>query len=524
LGVAHSAIGIDLGTTYSALAVINPAGKPEIVPNAEGERITASAVYFENATSVKVGQLAVEYGGAHPHRVVRWVKRWMGDPVWRFEADGVGYRPEDISAMVLRKVKQDAELVLGPIQHAVVTVPAYFDEVRRKATMDAASKAGLDVLRIINEPTAAALAYAAGGRLTGRALIYDFGGGTFDVTIVDIKSPHDVEVITSEGDHDLGGYNLDEALARHFDQLFFAGKGVHIYGDDIGRGDKHRLLDEAERTKRALSSVTTKSGINLQWGTSTHTMSVAVDRRTFESVIAEHLVRTEMLIENALSQANCAAKDIDAVVLVGGSTRIPAVQEMLRRKFNKEPVRGVNPDEAVALGAAIQAGIILQQQGKLSVVGAAADSLNRMRLQDVTNWSYGTIAVESAFGREQLRNTILIPKNTKIPCSKTESFCTRYADQREIRCTITQAQADEGDPNFVNVIAEGVMELAPDRPAGCEIQVTYTYDANQRMHAQFKDMHTGQVKQFDLDLVEKKKRATDAVAIDENSLDDLVIS
>lgn len=520
--MTQPAIGIDLGTTYSALAAINHAGKPEIVANKEGERVTASAVYFRENAPILVGQPAAESAPGDPERVARWIKLKMGDADWRFEVDGKSYTAVDISAMILRKVRQDAETVLGPIKHAVVTVPAYFDEVRRKATMDAAAKAGLEVLRIINEPTAAALAYAIGGRVRGKVLIYDFGGGTFDVSIVNIQPPDQVTVIASEGDHELGGYHLDKLLAGHFDRLFRAehgGVGLMDGKDSEAAGRKYLTIANAEKAKRRLSSMMTVSGVLLTWGG--HSMNVSVDRSTFEDLIGDYLVRTEMLVENALFSAGLSAREIDSVVLVGGSIRIPAVQRMLQKKFQKEPVRYVNPDEAVALGAAIQAGILMQDQGLINLPAPAAAALSRTRLQDVTSHSFGTFALCEVDGCKKERNTIILPRNTQIPCSKTRSFSTLSPNQRAVSCEVTQGEGE--DPAFVNVIWEEDFELPPGRPAGCEIRANYSYDANGRMACEFLDVESGRTLRVTLDMAAKSGMTPAVPELDEVSFDDLVI-
>jgi len=511
-------VGIDLGTTYSALAVINPAGKPEIVANQEGERITASAVHFQEDDNISVGQLAVDAAAWQPERVVRWVKQLMGDPDWTFDVDGTSYTAVDLSAMILKKVRQDAEATVGTIKHAVISVPAYFDEVRRKATMDAAAKAGMDVLRIINEPTAAALSYATGKRAIGKVLVYDFGGGTFDVSIVNIESENDITVIASEGDHQLGGHHLDNALVAYLNEQFYSEYGVPLM-EENNQAAIHIARHNAEKAKRELSSKQKSNPITLNWGG--HTMNVRVDRATFEDLIGDYIVRTEMLVENALSEANLTTSDINAILLVGGSTRIPAVQNMLRKKFGKEPIQSVNPDEAVALGAAIQAGMLAQEQGLVEFSDAAAASLSQTRLQDVSNHSYGTISIAEAHGREQLRNTIIIPKNTPIPCSRTQTFYTNASDQREVVCQITQGE--DSDPEFVTRIKEGTLALPPGRPANCEIKVTYAYDANQRMSCEFLDVESGQKKRYDLDMAETAGTEAAVPQLDEASFDDLVI-
>jgi len=504
------AIGIDLGTTYSALATLNSSGKPEIVPNLDGERVTASAVYFQEEGPILVGQLAVDAAAGDPNRVIQHVKRRMGEPEWRIEQDGKSYSAVDISAMILKKVKKDSESTLGQIEHAVITVPAYFDEYRRKATMDAAEKAGLKVLRIINEPTAAALTYAKTGQCKGKVLIYDLGGGTFDVSIVDIKSPQEITVIASEGDHDLGGVNFDEALAEHLNELFQKEKGTYLKTEEDSTPFR-RVQAEAERAKRKLSKIDQVSPIPLNFGE--HWMNASIKRTDFERLISEYITKTEMLIADALFEANLKENDIDHVLLVGGSTRIPAIKGMLHKKFGKVPLSQVNPDEAVALGAAIQAGMLMP--------GAAPDLRNTL-LQDVTNHSFGTISLGDHYGAKTLRNSIIIPKNTAIPKSITESFYTISHGQTQVDCQITQGEGE--DPKFVNIIADGLLDLPPNRPADLELKVTYSYDANGRMSCEFLDVESGNRKKFDLDTASRAMKSGDQHDdIDEAAFNDLKI-
>ena len=494
------AIGIDLGTTYSAVAVLNHAGKPEIVPNVDGERITASAVYFQQSGPVVIGNDAVNAAGGWPDRVVRWVKREMGNEGWSFAVDGQPHGAVEISALILKKVKQDTEQILGPIDAAVITVPAYFDELRRKATMDAARLAGLEVLRIINEPTAAALAYASSGTMLGKLLIYDLGGGTFDVSIVDVTSPSEVSVISSEGDHRLGGHDFDLRLAEHFDTAFREEFGESLLDDPVAR---HETLQEAERVKRTLSKLESAPASLRRGGRST---GISVGRDEFERMTNDLLVRTEMLLENALDGPGLRPSDIDGVVLVGGSTRLPAVQRMLLERFGKPPIRTVNPDEAAALGASIQAAMILAERGQSDLPAAAAREVSAISLSDVTNHSYGILALEESAGVMMMRNSIIIPKSSPIPCSVTESYYTVVDGQTELECKITQGE--DLDPEFVNTLASGIMELPADRPAQQEVAVTFSYDANGRMSCDFHDVASGQRKHFDLDVHEASESQT----------------
>lgn len=512
------AIGIDLGTTYCALASLNSSGKPEIVPNLDGDRVTASAVYIQEEGPILVGQLAADAAAGDPDRVIQHVKRRMGDPEWKVDVGENSYSAVDISTMLLKKIKQDAEATLGKIEHAVITVPAYFDEYRRKATMDAAEKAGMNVLRIINEPTAAALAYAKTGQCQGKVLIYDLGGGTFDVSIVDIRSPQDITVIASEGDHDLGGVNFDEVIADHLNELFFAEKGTYLKTDSDDAPFR-RAQAEAERAKRKLSKIDQVSPIPLNSGE--HWMNASVKRTEFEKLIANYITRTEMLIEDALFEANLSENEIEHVFLVGGSTRIPAIKEMLHKKFGKEPLSQVNPDEAVALGAAIQAGMLMQEQGMIELTEDAASALRNTRLQDVTNYSFGTLSVTEHHGTETLRNSIIIPKNSQIPKSVTKSYFTVAHGQTQLHCQITQGE-DE-DPKFVNIVSEGRLSLPENRSAGVEIKVTYTYDANGRMSCEFVDVESGNHKKFDLDTASRSMTAGDRDEIDEAAFNDFEI-
>jgi len=293
--MSHPCAGIDLGTTYSGIAVINPAGTPEIVPNVEGERITRSAVYFKDTQDVIVGQMAVRAIGAYSDQVVVNVKRKMGEADYLYHINGRSYSPEEISAIILRKVRQDAEITLGPIKYAVITVPAYFKEPQRVATMNAAKLAGIEVLGIINEPTAAAIAYASSYGKPSTVLIYDFGGGTFDVSIVRINGIADIEVIACSGDYQLGGNDLDERIASYWDESFQSTKGVSIKTD---LASTYELLNKAEEAKRDLSRMDTTEKMVLWKGA--QSKSVELSREKFVELIVDQIKRTEILTETVL--------------------------------------------------------------------------------------------------------------------------------------------------------------------------------------------------------------------------------
>ena len=487
----YPCIGIDLGTTYSALAVINAAGRPEIVPNAEGDRITRSAVFFQENGPVVVGKHAKNAAGFCPERVAQKIKRQMGEPEWRFQFDGQSYSAIDLSGLLLKKVKKDAENSLGDIKYAVVTVPAYFDEPRRIATINAAKLAGLELLEIINEPTAASIAYASTGGRSGTILVYDFGGGTFDVSIVKIKDAFDVEVIATEGDHKLGGCDIDNCLARYFAQKFQEEKKIIIEEDEKNE-HWNKLVDEAETAKKNLSSMNLDC-CPLMYGA--HTIRVEVQRSTFEELISEYIMRTQMLVENALDAADMKPEHIDEVLLVGGSSRIPAVKEMLKKKFGKEPISHVNVDEAVAMGAAIKAGYLMHERGLADFTPEAAAVVSRTQLRDVIAHSLGTLAVCDIGGAQTPRNVKIIPKNSPVPAKKTKTFYTAYKGQTAIDCTVTQGEDD--DPEFVKTMLKEEMELPPDRPVNCPIEITYSYDVNGVMKFEFKDVESGRVKVLD---------------------------
>jgi len=509
----YPCVGIDLGTTYSALAVINAAGRPEIVSNAEGEKVTRSAVLFQEKGPVLIGERAKRKAGAYPERVAQWVKRRMGEPDWRFQFEGQSHSAIDISGMILRKVKKDAEARLGDIKYAVVTVPAYFDEPRRTATMNAARLAGLELLEIINEPTAASITYASTGGRPGTILVYDFGGGTFDVSIVRVKDTFNVEVVATEGDHQLGGYDLDKRLARHFAQHLQQEKNIRVTEDEKN-GSWLDLIDQSETVKKDLSSMS-QDRCRLTWGA--HIVPMDIHRSTFEEVISEEIVRTQMLVENALEAAEMSPKDIDEVLLVGGSTRIPAVKQMLKRKFGKEPVSYVSEDEAVAMGAAIKAGYLMNERGLTDLTPEAVAIISRTKLQDVTAHSLGTLAVCDVGGEMKLRNVIMIRKNSSIPIKKTETFHTIVKNQTTVNCSVTQGE--DADPEFVKTLLKEQMELPSDRPAGCPIEITYSYDVNGQMKFEFKDVESGRVKVLKSTDAERAQRHVEEIEADFDDLE-----
>ena len=452
----------------------------------EGSKFTSSAVLFD-PNNITVGEQAIRAN--EPDRLERWFKKQMGEVQWRSkEHFGKSYSAVDLSGFVLKKLKQDAQLITTPITKAVITVPSYFEEQQRQATIDAANLAGLEVLSLINEPTAAALAYARNSNIRGRCLVYDFGGGTFDVSVVDINDMENIQVISSEGDNNLGGYNIDQDLAKLIDKEFLNAHGVSMLSSEASVPDRHSVSFASEQIKRQLSSresVKNHPVVNLAG----QSIIFSINRSTFNEVIRSRIRQTELLIETVLSDNGLKPADIQHVLLVGGSSRIPAVQSMLKRIFPSDPIRSINPDEAVAMGAAIAAAQVLARDGDISLPPEIANSLERTEIKDVSNSDYGTLALATHLGTDQLRNFIILPKNTPIPCTKTSTYYTEADNQTSVNIRITQGS--EEDPRFVNTLFEELMELPPNRPSGQELLFTYHYDRNQMLHATVVDVASG---------------------------------
>lgn len=479
--------GIDLGTTFSALARLNSIGRPEIVPNSEGERITPSAVYFddEEAGAIRVGLEAVNCRQLNPDRAVRWIKRHMGDTAWKKSVDGRDWTPEEVSSLILKKLKQDCS-VEAPIEDVVISVPAHFDEVRRKATMDAGKMAGLNVIGIVNEPVAAALYYATTQNVNGRVMVYDLGGGTFDVTILDIDGSN-MKIVCSQGDHALGGVDFDKKVIELFEEAY-----KKEYKTDLIRSEQDRAKyeDDAEDIKKTLSR---RNSVRKVIYGAEGSVRVEITREQFEKTIESLVARTDILTEVALEEAKSTVSEINKVLLVGGSTRMPVIRQRLEQKFGCAPEIAVNVDECVALGAAIHAGLTLLRDAPESVPQGIAAGLKDVKLKDVCNHSYGTICapVDEETGKHVIRNSIILKKNTPLPCESTQTFYTMFDGQSELQVAITQGE-DE-DPRYVNRIATETFHLPGDRPANRPIQVCYSYDVNQRMHCRFTDEESGNV-------------------------------
>jgi molecular chaperone DnaK len=511
-------VGIDLGTTFSALAFLNAIGKPEIVPNADGERLTPSAIFFdeENSDTIRVGVEAINSRHLNVERSVRWIKRHMGDTNYRKHVDGKDWTPVELSGLILKKLKQECSTQHSEIRDAVISVPAHFDEVRRKATMDAGTIAGLNVIGIVNEPVAAALYYATTREVSGKVLVYDLGGGTFDVTVMDVKG-HQMEIVCSQGDHALGGIDFDKEILAILEQSYREKFGAELINSDE---DRARYEDEAEDVKKTLSRRPVAK--KMLYGPAGN-MRVEITREVFEQTISSLMARTEILLEVALEEAGIVPSKIDKVLLVGGSSRIPLVKARLEKIFGFAPETTVNVDECVALGAALHAGLTMLREKPDAVPAGISSGLRDINLTDVCNHSYGTICapIDKETGRRVIENHIILKKNTPLPCEVTQMFYTVSKGQTELEVTITQGE--DTAVEYVNKIATHKFKLPADRPAECPIKVTYRYDVNQRMHCEFQDLQSGRVLEVDFCLDQNGEMSQSDVREKANQLEALKV-
>lgn len=461
-------IGIDLGTTNSVVAYME-GGQPAIINNAEGSRLTPSVVAFTKEGERLIGLLAKRQAVTNPEKTIQSIKRYMGTD-HKVKIDDKEYTPQEISAMILQKLKQDAESFLGEkITKAVITVPAYFSDSQRQATKDAGTIAGLEVLRIINEPTAAALAYGLDKENDQTILVFDLGGGTFDVSILELGDGV-FEVKATSGNNRLGGDDFDQRIVDYVAEEFKKEHGIDLRQD---RTSLQRLKDAAEKAKIELSSMAS-TNINLPFITADATgpkhLDMTLTRAKFEELTQDLVEATMDPTRQALSDAGLEPKDIDKVILVGGSTRIPAVQEAIKRLIGKEPHKGVNPDEVVAMGAAIQAGVL-------------AGEVHDVVLLDVTPLSLGIETLGGVF-------TKLIDRNTTIPTSKSQIFTTATDGQTAVDIHVLQGER----PMAADNITLGRFQLTgiPPAPRGVpQIQVTFDIDANGIVNVSAKDLGTG---------------------------------
>ena len=461
-------IGIDLGTTNSCVSVME-GGEATVIPNAEGHRTTPSVVAFSKTGERMVGQVAKRQAVTNPDRTISSIKREMGSD-YKVTIDNKKYTPQEISAMILQKLKADAEAYLGePVTEAVITVPAYFTDAQRQATKDAGKIAGLDVKRIINEPTAAALAYGLDKETDQKIMVYDLGGGTFDVSVLEIGDGV-IEVLATAGNNRLGGDDFDQCITNYLVQEFKKSDGIDLSGDRVAM---QRLKEAAEKAKIELSGVTS-TNINLPYITADATgpkhLDVTLTRAKFNELTAHLVEKTAGPVRQAMSDAGISASDLTKVLLVGGSSRVPAVQEMVKKLTGKEGFKGINPDECVADGAAIQGGVL-------------GGDVAGVVLLDVTPLSLG---IETLGGV----CTKLIERNTTIPTKKSQVFSTAADNQTSVEVNVLQGEREMAAYNksLGRFQLDGI---APARRGVPQIEVTFDIDANGIVNVSAKDLGTG---------------------------------
>lgn len=496
MGARRKLAGIDLGTTYSAIAHFGASGRPEIVPNADGERTTPSVVLYEDGRAI-VGSVAKNQAVGNPKRVLQHVKRHLGDPYWHKDIDGRRFTPEIVSALILRQLVRDAGSYTGSaITDVVIGCPAYFNDAERRLTKEAGAIAGLNVIGIINEPTAAALAYGLHqqrGKVT--ALVFDLGGGTFDVTVLEIEG-HDVRVLATDGERRLGGMDWDQEIIDFAAEEFKRRHAVDPREDLEARQD---LLIRAELAKKALS---TKPRVRIPVQCGGHRLMVELTRKEFEERSAHLLEKAEDRLEQALEKSKRTWDQIDKVLRVGGSTRMPAVLDLLARRAGKKVVQGVDPDEVVAIGATYWAGLLAVREARLESGAGAVPSaedvdpgissdliviLDELEVQNVNSHSLGVVTVEKD---GSLRNLVMIPEQTPIPHQVSREFQTAQAGQKTVEARILEG-ASQDPAKCVEIGRCVISGLPPERPKGARIRVTYRYAEDNVLHVRARDLESG---------------------------------
>lgn len=466
-------IGIDLGTTYSGAAMLDGAGFPDMIPNSRGKNITPSVIMIEN-DKIIVGDSAKKNIFVKRNNVVDEVKRYIGTDK-KYNIDGKNHTPTTISSLILKEIKKDVEQHSDcSVEHAVISVPANFGNKQREETLIAAKNAGLNVDFIINEPTAAALAYTkiSNSKKDGLYAIYDFGGGTFDCTIVDINGDN-VDIKISEGVQKLGGKDLDKKLLEIVQEKY-----KNLCGNDLL--NRKYSLNHAEKDKIELSSLD-EVMIFID------DLTISVSREEFEDSISSLVQQSLMSLETAINNINVNFEDLNDLILVGGTTRIPFVRSSIEALIGKPPKSHGNPDELVALGAAIYA----SKKYPEFLNANQKSAVNSLEISEVCNANFGTFILGDTEVGKQTVNSIIIKKGTNIPCSKVRAYQTIHDNQISLDCTITECKEEEIDIKFVNTVWSGDLSLPEGRPAGKPINITYSYNINQTMDCEFHDLESG---------------------------------
>lgn len=510
-------VGIDLGTTFSAIAYVNQHGKPEIIPPREGgdARTTPSVIYFDEDGNPIIGMEARNQAMVEPRRTVRFVKREMGNSSYRFNVDGKEYLPEDLSAHILKKLKSDAEATLNrEIKKAVISVPAYFKDAQREATRQAGEIAGLEVIRIVNEPTAAALAYGM-EKVEGSQtiLVYDFGGGTFDVTLMNVRG-QEFTIIASDGDAQLGGKDIDARLVEYFSEEFLSEHGIDLR---LEPHTHHELWDRAEKAKKDLAL---RDNLQVILAVGEKTLRVDIDREQFLERIGDLIQQTEACMNRVIKASGMSWEQVDKILLAGGSSRIAAVKEMIKRVTGKEAARDMNPDECVAMGAAIQAVVAtIEKEG----VGAAPPLEGGVDIvvHDVASHSLGVKALSSDL--KAYINSIIIPRFTQIPCTRTKIYTTNEDNQERVEIEVLQGEDENPRSPEIHLIGKTGLRNLPQHNAGeLLIEVTLSYNADGVIEVVAKELKSGQMNRevvmkkagtLSPEMIEERKEELDRVNV-----------
>jgi len=493
------AVGIDLGTTFSAVAYIDEEGKPKILRNRDGDNLTPSVVNFDENGEPLVGRLAKEMSVDNTDSTIMFVKRYMGAPSWKFPVGEEEYTSEIISSIILKRLKEDAESMLGEeIKDVVITVPAYFGDAQRLATSQAGKIAGFNVLKVISEPTAAALAYGVGVGKNETILVFDLGGGTFDVTIMNIDGK-DIKVLATRGDKNLGGFDWDNKVMEYLRDVVLSEKKIDLYEQEHGM---NRLRKIAESAKIALSDKQT-APITLDIG-GNQRVKIDLAREKFNELTESLNNNTIDMALFALDDAELGWDDIDKILLVGGSTRMPIIRELIEKSAGRKPSSELHPDEVVAMGAAIQAAIILAEERRTDLAANIVKGLPPAP-KDICSHSLGITAVKGAEDSEARYNAIVMPRNTEIPGKTSEIFCTLIENQKTLHIEVNEGEGEDLD--YVTKIGEGSLDLPPHRK-GSPLEVFFEYDQNQIIHVNVYDKtnnnHLGEIR------IERKANMDDA--------------